>query len=267
MKSRLGLRGFMFAYLGLLLLVPVGMVFYRALEKGLGPPIDALTTPEAQHALWLTCIVVLIAVPLNTVFGVVAALALVRRPFRGRAIVDRIVDLPFAVSPVIVGLALILVYGRNGWAGGVLGDLGIQVIFAVPAIALATIFVSLPFVVREVVPVLEEIGTEQEEAATTLGASAWQTFRRVTFPAIRPAVFYGVILTTARALGEFGAVTVVSGRLRGETETMTLFVQDRFERFDVTGAYSAAVLLALIALGVLFSMTLLNRRRTEIYGN
>jgi sulfate transport system permease protein len=264
--SRLGLRGFMFAYLGLLLVFPVGMVFYRALEKGFGPPIEALTTPEAQHALWLTCVVVAITVPLNTVFGVITALALVRRPFRGRAIVDRIIDLPFAVSPVIVGLALILVYGRNGWAGGALTDAGIQVIFSTPGIVLATIFVSLPFVVREVVPVLTEVGTEQEEAATTLGASAWQTFRRITLPAIRPAVTYGVILTTARALGEYGAVTVVSGRLRGETETMTLFVSDSFDRFDVTGAYAASVLLALIAVGVLFSMTLLNRRR-RLYGD
>ena len=264
--TRLGLRGFVFAYLGLLLMVPIGMVFYRALERGLGPPIEALSTPEAQHALYLTVVVVLITVPLNTVFGVITALALARRPFRGRAIVDRIIDLPFAVSPVIVGLALVLVYGKQGWAGGALSDAGIQVIFSTPGIVLATIFVSLPFVVREVTPVLAEIGTDQEEAAATLGATPWQTFRRITFPAIRPAVFYGVILTTARALGEFGAVTVVSGRLRGETETMTLFVQDRFERFDVTGAYAASVLLALIALGVLFSMTLLNRRR-EFHGN
>ena len=263
---RHGLRGFVFAYLGLLLLAPVGMVFYRALEKGLGPPIQALSTPEAQHALYLTVVVVLITVPLNTVFGIVTALALARGRFRGRAVVDRIIDLPFAVSPVIVGLALVLVYGRQGWAGGALADAGIQVIFSTPGIVLATIFVSLPFVVREVAPVLAEIGTEQEEAAKTLGASPWQTFRRVTFPAIRPAVLYGVILTTARALGEFGAVTVVSGRLRGETETMTLFVQDRFERFDVTGAYAASVLLALLALGVLFSMTLLNRRR-RLYGD
>ena len=263
---KLGLRGFVFAYLGLLLLVPVGMVFYRALEKGLGPPVEALTTPEAQHALYLTALVVLITVPLNTVFGVITALALARRRFPGRGLVDRMIDLPFAVSPVIVGLALVLVYGQNGWAGGALADLGVQVIFSTPGIVLATIFVSLPFVVREVTPVLAEIGTEQEEAAHTLGASPWQTFRRITFPAIKPAVFYGVILTTARALGEFGAVTVVSGRLRGETETMTLFVQDRFERFDVTGAYAAAVLLALIALGVLFSMTLLNRRRA-LHGN
>ena len=259
--SRVGLRAFTLGYLGLLLVVPVGMVFYRALEKGLGPPIEALTTPEAQHAIYLTVVVVLITVPLNTVFGVITALALVRRPFRGRAVVDRIIDLPFAVSPVIVGLALVLVYGQQGWTQG-----AVQVIFSTPGIVLATIFVSLPFVVREVTPVLAEIGTEQEEAATTLGASPWQTFRRITFPAIRPAVFYGVILTTARALGEFGAVTVVSGRLRGETETMTLFVQDRFERFDVTGAYAAAVLLALMALGVLFSMTLLNRRR-RLYGD
>jgi sulfate transport system permease protein len=171
------------------------------------------------------------------------------------------VDLPFAVSPVVVGLALILVYGNGGWFGSALAGLGVQVIFSIPGIVLATIFVSLPFVVREVVPVLREVGTEQEDAARTLGASAWQTFRHVTFPAIRPAVGYGVILSTARALGEFGAVSVVSGKLQGQTETLTVFVQDRFEGFDMTSAYAAAVLLAILAVSVLLSMTLLDRKR------
>jgi sulfate/thiosulfate transport system permease protein len=171
------------------------------------------------------------------------------------------VDLPFAVSPVVVGLALLLVYGRTGWFGGWLADNGIRVIFSTPGMVLATIFVSLPFVVRETVPVLEEMGTDQEQAAATLGASPWQTFWRITLPAIRWGVGYGVVLTTARALGEFGAVSVVSGRLAGQTETLTLRVQDQFERFNLTGAYAASTLLALMAIAVLLAMTLLERRR------
>jgi sulfate transport system permease protein len=175
--------------------------------------------------------------------------------------VSAIVDLPFAVSPVVVGLALILVYGKAGWIGGWLAGDGIRVIFSTPGMVLATIFVSLPFVVREVVPVLREIGAEQEEAAQTLGASPAQAFWRVTLPAIRWGVAYGVILTTARALGEFGAVAVVSGKIEGQTETLTLFVEQRFEAFDLTGTYAAAVVLALMALAVIGAMTFLERRR------
>jgi sulfate transport system permease protein len=165
------------------------------------------------------------------------------------------------VSPIVIGLALVLVYGEQGWLGSALVQNGVRVIFSTPGIVLATIFVSLPFVIREVVPVLREIGTEQEEAAQTLGATAWQTFRRVTLPAIRPAVAYGVVLTMARALGEFGAVAVVSGHLQGQTETLTLYVQDRFEGFDVTGAYAISVLLAVFAMSALLGMTYLDRRR------
>jgi len=262
-KSRLALRTVALGYLGLLLLLPVGMVFYRAFEHGLAKFFDALTTPDAKHAIGLTLLVVGIAVPVNTVFGIITALALERRSFRGRAVVERIVDMPFVISPIVVGLALVLVYGEQGWAGNALISEGIRVIFSVPGIVLATMFVSLPFVVREVAPVLREIGTEQEEAAQTLGASAWQTFRRVTLPAIRPAVAYGVVLTTARALGEFGAVAVVSGHLQGQTETMTLYVQDRFEGFDVSGAYAISVLLAVFAMSALLGMTYLDRRRSR----
>ena len=263
MSSRLTLRGLALGYLGILLALPVGMVFYRAFEHGLAKFFDALTTPEAQHAIGLTLLVVGIAVPVNTVFGIITALALERRPFRGRAIVERIIDLPFVISPIVVGLALVLVYGENGWIGKDLVANGVRVIFSTPGIVLATMFVSLPFVVREVAPVLREIGTEQEEAARTLGASGWQTFWRVTLPAIRPAVGYGVVLTTARALGEFGAVAVVSGHLKGQTETLTLYVQDRFEGFDVTGAYAISVLLALLAMTALLGMTYLDRRRAR----
>jgi sulfate transport system permease protein len=239
------------------------MVFYRAFEHGLGKFFDALTTPGAQHAIWLTVLVVVIAVPVNTVFGIITALALERRKFHGRALVERVIDMPFVISPIVVGLALVLVYGEQGWAGSWLVDNGVRVIFSTPGIVFATMFVSLPFVVREVAPVLREIGTDQEQAAATLGASGWQTFWRVTLPAIRPAVAYGVVLTTARALGEFGAVAVVSGHLQGETETLTLYVQNRFEGFDVQGAYAISVLLAVFAMSALLGMTYLDRRRAR----
>lgn len=259
-RSRLGLRFAALGYLAVLLAAPVGFVFYKTFSKGFGAAWDSVTTPEAQHAFWLTLQLVAIAVPLNTVFGVVMALALVRSRWRGRGLVNSLIDLPFAVSPVVVGLALILVYGRKGWFGEWLIDNGIQVIFSFPGMVLATIFVSLPFVVREVMPVLREVGTDQEQAAATLGASPWQAFWRITLPSIRWGVAYGVVLTTARALGEFGAVSVVSGHIRGQTETLTLHVEDRFQSFDITGAYAASVVLALLALLVLVSMNLMKRR-------
>jgi sulfate/thiosulfate transport system permease protein len=188
------------------------------------------------------------------------ALAVRHQRLPCRAIFNALLDLPFAVSPVVVGLALLLLYGRQGWFGDWLSENGIRVIFSMPGMVLATIFVSLPFVVREVIPVLREIGTEQEQAAETLGATPWQSFWRITLPAIRWGVAYGVVLTTARALGEFGAVAVVSGHIAGKTETMTLRVQERFEAFDLTGAYAASVVLALLALLTLFSMNLLKRK-------
>ena len=261
MLARLGLRTVALGYLFLLLAAPVGLIFYRTFENGFGPAWDAVTTPEAQHAFWLTMVMIAVAVPANTVFGVITAILLVRHKFPGRSLLNAVIDLPFAVSPVVIGLALILVYGQGGWFGGWLTEQGIQVIFSVPGMILATMFVSLPFVVREVVPVLREIGTEQEQAASTLGASGWQTFWRVTLPAIRWGLTYGVVLATARALGEFGAVSVVSGKLSGETETMTLFVENRFHQFDLTGAYAASVVLALIALVTLVGMSMFNKRR------
>jgi sulfate transport system permease protein len=260
-RSRIALRVVALGYLAALLAIPVAMVFYRTFQHGLAPAWEAVTTPAAQHAFWLTCTIAAIAVPLNTIFGIGMALAIVRGRWRGKTLVSAVIDLPFAVSPVVVGLALVLVYGNRGWIGGTFAEHGIRIIFSMPGMVLATIFVSLPFVVREVVPVLREIGTEQEEAATTLGASGPQTFWRVTLPAIRWGVAYGVILTTARALGEFGAVAVVSGRIEGRTETMTLFVEQRFQAFDLTGAYAASVVLALLAFAVIGSMTLLDRRK------
>jgi sulfate transport system permease protein len=249
MIGKYAIRAFSLGYLAVLLVAPVGYVFWRTFEHGVGPAWDAVTTPDALHALKVTLILTAIAVPANTIFGVLCALAIVRHRYPGAGIVNAVVDLPLALSPVVVGLALLLLYGRGGWLGGH------GIVFALPGMVLATIFVSLPFVVREVVPVLREIGTEQEQAAATLGASALQTFLRVTWPAIRYATAYGVVLTTARALGEFGAVSVVSGRLAGETESLTLYVQDRYQSFDTTGAYAAAVVLALLAMATLLLMT------------
>src|SRR5919201_2234645 len=225
MVARYGLRAVALAYLGVLLAAPVGLVFWRTFEHGFSPAWQAVTTPDARHAFWLTILIALIAVPANTVFGVALALAIVRRRFPGKGLVNAVVALPLALSPVVVGLALLLLYGRLGWFGPWLARHGIEIVFALPGMILATIFVSLPFVVREVVPVLREIGTEQEQAAATLGASGLQTFRRITFPAIRWAVAYGVVLTTARSLGEFGAVSVISGRISGKTDTLTLYVE------------------------------------------
>ena len=259
--SRLGLRVAALGYLAALLVVPVGLVFYRTFEHGIATAWEAVTTPEAMHAFWMTVFMVAVAVPANTVFGVACALYLVRTRLPGRAIAGAAVNLPFAVSPVVVGLALILVYGQEGWLGSWLTEHGVQVIFSWPGMVIATIFVSLPFVVREVVPVLREIGIEQEEASRTLGASPWQTFWRVTLPSIRWGVAYGVILTTARALGEFGAVSVVSGKLAGQTQTLTLHVEERFQAFDLPGAYAASVVLAALALLVILSLTLLQRTR------
>ena len=247
--SRLALRFASLGYLAVLLLAPVGFVFYRAFEHGFWPAWHAVTAPDALHALKLTLVVALIAVVANTIFGILCALAIVRYRPPGFGIVNALVDLPLALSPVVVGLSLLLLYGRGGWLAGH------NVLFATPGIVLATIFVSLPFVVREVVPVLREVGTDQEQAASTLGASGMQTFLRVTWPAIRWAVAYGVVLTTARALGEFGAVRVVSGNIAGRTETLTLYVQNQYEEFNAAGAYAASVVLALIAVATLLLMS------------
>jgi len=258
--SRYGLRTVALVYLVLVLVLPIAMVFYRTFENGLQPVLDALQDPMAQHALFLTVVIAAIAVPLNTVFGVFCALLLVRRSFRGKTILSTLIDVPFAVSPIVVGLALVLVYGRTGWFGGWLMDSGIRVIFAWPAMVLATIFVSLPFVVREVVPVLQEVGVEQDQAAHTLGSTTWQTFWRITLPAIRAGVTYGVILTTARALGEFGAVSIVSGKIAGRTSTLTVHVEEQFQQFDLIGAYTSSLVLAVIALVIVLGMTLLKPR-------
>lgn len=258
--QRLGLRSVALVYLALILVGPLAIVFYRTFEDGFGPAWDALKTPETIHAFKLTLVITAIAVPINTVFGIVCGLAIVRRRFPGKGLLNAFIDLPLALSPVVVGLALFLLYGADGWFGGWLDDHGIQVLFALPAMVIATIFVSLPFVAREVIPTLREIGDDQEQAAQTLGANGWQTFWRITLPSIRWAVIYGVILTTARCLGEYGAVAVVSGRLQGQTETATLRVQERWESFDLAGAYAISIVLATIAILVLVAMTVIRPR-------
>ncbi|GAC57189.1 sulfate ABC transporter permease protein [Gordonia hirsuta DSM 44140 = NBRC 16056] len=258
--TRYGLRAVALVYLTILLIIPVGLIFWRALEPGLGQFWEWITTPAAIAALQLSLLIVVIVVPLNVVFGVLTALALARGRFRGKGIMQAVVDLPFAVSPVVAGVALIALWGSHGWFGGI-ESLGFKVIFGVPGMVLATIFVTLPFVVREVEPVLHEIGTEQEEAAATLGANAWQIFWRITLPAIRWGLTYGIVLTVARALGEYGAVTMVSSNMPGVSQTLTLLVHSRYtDDHNEYGAYAAATLLMLVAISVLAVMTVIERR-------
>jgi len=258
---RLTLRTVALGYLFVLLVVPIAVILYRTFEHGLGQFWEWITTPAAISALELSLLIVAIVVPLNVVFGVVTALALVRGRFRGRGAIEAIVDLPFAVSPVVVGVALILLWGVGGWFGGV-ESLGFRVIFGLPGMVLATLFVTLPFIVREVEPVLHEIGEEQEEASTTLGANGWQTFWRITLPAIRWGLSYGIVLTVARSLGEFGAVIMVSSGFPGISQTLTLLVHSRYiDDYNEFGAYTAATLLMIVALVVLLLMTLLQRTR------
>jgi sulfate transport system permease protein len=265
-RARLSLRAVALLYLFLLLLLPVGVVFAKTFEHGFSTAWGWMNTPAAISALWLTLLIAIIAVPLNTIFGVVCAHVLVRRGGRAAAVLDALIDLPFLVSPVIVGLALTLVYGQQGWFGTWFANQGIRIIYAPAGMILATIFVSLPFVVREVAPVLIEVGDEQEQAAATLGASGWQTFWRVTLPSIRWGVAYGVVLSTARALGEIGAVLVVSSLVAGQTLTLPLLVYQRDSQIgagSVTGAYAAATELAVISLLVLLVMTVLSPRRND----
>ena len=255
--TRVPLRVLALGYLLFLLVLPVGLIAWRTFAHGLGPFVAALTSPSAVHAFEVTLSVALWAVLANTVFGIGTAILLVRHNFPGKRILGALIDLPLAVSPVVVGLALILVYGRFAPVGGWLERHGVQVIFSLPGMVLATVFVSLPLVVRAIVPVLQELGEEQEQAAHTLGATRWQAFRRITLPGIRWALGYGVVLCLARALGEYGAVAVVSGRLVGQTQTLTLFVEERFQNFDQPAAFAAATALALMAIVTLLLTKLL----------
>jgi sulfate transport system permease protein len=257
--TRYLIRFLVVGYVLALILGPLCMVFEQALDQGLDTLWAAITTDAAIHALKLTVIALVVSVVVNTVFGIACALLLVRRRPRGSAVINAIIDLPFAVSPIVVGLALVLTYGVNGWFGQRLVDEGFQVIYALPGIVIATVFVTLPFVVREVVPVLEEVGDEQEQAASTLGAGGWITFWRITLPSIRWGVAYGVVLTVARALGEYGAVAVVSGKIAGRTETMTTHIEERYQGFDMVSVYGSALVLAALAVLVLGAMMVLGR--------
>jgi sulfate transport system permease protein len=246
------------AYLFLLVIWPVALVVQKTFDGGLDNLQTALTDPVVTDALQLTVVVALWAVAINTVFGVGISLLLVRYEFPGRRILSALIDLPLSVSPVVVGLALLLAYGgNNGTFGPALEDAGLQIAFATPGIVMATAFVSLPLVIREIVPVLHEIGTEQEQAAASLGAGPWQTFWRITLPSIKWALVYGVVLSLARALGEFGAVKVVSGNIAQQTQTATLVVEEKYQDFEQGSAYATSFLLALIAVAALVVVTIL----------
>ncbi|WP_375469108.1 sulfate ABC transporter permease subunit CysW [uncultured Nostoc sp.] len=254
------LIGIAIAYLALVQYIPAINVFIQAFSKGVGPFLSNLTRPAFLHAAWLTLLLALISLPINTVFGLCAAWAIARHKFPGRAVVLSIIDLPFSISPVVAGLMIVLLYGRNGWFGPWLQAHDIKIIFAFPGMVLATAFVSMPFVAREVIPVLEEFGKDQEEAARTLGAKDWQIFWRITLPSIRWGLLYGLILTNARAMGEFGAVSVVSGNIADQTQSLPLFVEDAYKQYETEAAFSAAVLLALLAVVTLVLKEILERK-------
>ncbi len=250
-------------YIVVLVVVPVGLILWRTLSPGVGHFFASISTPAAISALNLSLLVVAIVVPLNVLFGVPTALVLARNRFRGKSILQAAIDLPFAVSPVIVGVALILLWGSAGLFGFVESHLGLKIIFGFPGIVLASIFVTVPFVIREVEPVLHELGTDQEEAAATLGAQWWQTFWRITLPSIRWGLTYGIVLTVARTLGEFGAVLMVAANLPGESQTLTLLVADRYNRGAEYGAYALSTLLMTVAVLVLVAQVILDARRSR----
>lgn len=248
----------MCTYLLLLVAWPLGLVASNTFDGGLSAMRDVLSDPDVVQALRLTAVVAVSAVVINTVFGVGISVLLVRYHFPGKRALSALLDLPLAVSPIVVGLSLILVYGgRDGWFGPALESAGFEVIFALPGMVMATVFVALPLVIREVVPVLEEIGIEQEQAAHSLGAGALQTFRRITLPSIRWAVVYGVILSLARSLGEFGAVKIVSGNISGQTRTATLVVEEKYLNFDQGGAYATAFLLAMVSVACIVVVSII----------
>jgi sulfate/thiosulfate transport system permease protein len=247
-------------YLGLVLFIPALNVFVQAFSGGVGDFLHTLTERNFLKAASLTLLMAVVTVPINTVFGLCAAWAIARNKFRGRALLISIIDLPFSISPVVAGLMIVLLYGRNGWFGPGLEAADIKIIFAVPGMILATAFVTLPFVAREVIPTLEEVGSDQEEAARTLGATDWQIFWRVTLPSIRWSLLYGVILTNSRAMGEFGAIVVVSGSIAGKTQTLPLFVEESYKQYQTTSAYSAAALLACLAVVTLVLKEILEQK-------
>lgn len=256
---RVALFAVAFGFLGFFLVLPLVLIFTEAFANGWRAYLDAVTEPDARQAIWLTVLVAGIAVPLNTVFGVVASWAIAKFKFRGRSVLLTLIDLPFAVSPVVSGLVYVLLFGLQGWWGGWLKAHNIEVIFAVPGLVLATLFVTFPFVARELIPLMEAQGSEQEEAARVLGATGWQTFFRVTLPNIRWGLLYGVILCTARAMGEFGAVAVVSSRIRGSSLTIPLHVEMLYNDYNSAAAFAVASLLAVLGVGTLVVKTVVGR--------
>jgi sulfate/thiosulfate transport system permease protein len=265
-RQRLGpgvLLAIALAYVLVLLLGPLAGIIYYAFKSGLGVVVQTFTQPDVQHAFYLTFIIMLITVMVNTVFGVLVALVLARDSFPGKRLVSALVDLPLAVSPVIVGLMAVLLFGTGGWFQSFFAARGIQIIFALPSMVLVTIFISIPFVIREVVPVLQELGLEEEQAAWTLGASKAQTFFRVTLPNIRWGLLYGIALSAARAIGEVGAVLIVSGSIEGKTETATLFILRAFDQFQDQQGYIVALTLAAFSIVLLIGIETFKRKRTR----
>jgi sulfate/thiosulfate transport system permease protein len=254
-------------YLALIILLPAANVVIQALKGGLGGLWTAYTNPEFLPALLLTLLIAAIVLPINIVFGLSAAWVIARHRFPGRTLLISVLDLPFSISPVVVGLMMILLYGNRGWLGGALQAIGLKVIFAWPGMVLATAFATLPFIAKEVIPVLEEIGTEQEEAARTLGASEWQIFWRIILPNLRWGLLYGVILTNARAMGEFGAVSVVSGNIARKTQTLSLYVEDAYKQYQTQAAFAAALLLALLGLVTLVVQEWVTKRNARLLEN
>ena len=251
------LIGLTLGFLTLFLFLPLAAVFYEALRKGIGVYLAAIVDPDAVAAIRLTLLCAAIAVPLNLVFGVAAAWAIAKFEFHGKSVLTTLIDLPFAVSPVIAGLIYVLLFGAQGWLGPWLAAHDIKIIFAVPGIVLATVFVTFPFIARELIPLMQEQGIEEEEAALVLGASGWQTFWRITLPNIKWGLLYGVILCTARAVGEFGAVSVVSGHIRGATNTLPLQVEILYNEYQFAAAFAVASLLTVLALVMLAVKTLI----------
>lgn len=247
-------------YLAVILFIPALNVFVQAFAGGISSFLHTFTEREFLSAARLTILIAVIVVPVNIVFGLCAAWVIARNKFPGRTLLLSLIDLPFSISPVVAGLMIVLLYGRNGWFGPWLNAADIKIIFAVPGMVLASAFVSLPFVAREVIPVLEEVGTEQEEAAQILGANDWQTFWRVTLPSIRWGLLYGILLTNARVMGEFGAVSVVSGSIAGKTQTLPLYVEEAYKQYHTTSAYTAAVLLAGLAIVTMIMKEILERK-------
>jgi sulfate transport system permease protein len=257
-------RGFLIlvsiGFLGLLLLAPLATVIAQALAKGFGTYLHSFADPDTRAAIKLTLLTAAIVVPLNTAFGIAAAWAIAKFEFRGKSLLITLIDLPFAISPVIAGLVFVLLFGAHGWFGPYLQERDISIVFALPGIVLATLLVTFPYVARELIPLMQQQGSDEEEAAITLGAGAWTTFLRVTLPKIRWGLLYGIILCNARAMGEFGAVSVVSGHIRGVTTTMPLHVEILYNEYDFVGAFAVASLLALLAILTLFIKTFVEWR-------